>query len=356
MNKYCPNCGIKNPEDAGFCLNCGTKFVLDLQQNNKCYQESKNETNNYQGYEENKTNELTKKPIKKYGIFTIISVISVVSIIVGAYLISGSLNDEDINYPSIDKIPVKGGPKINIESIVNSGNALTVPEIGHIAVYGYYLSDVKLGEVSFTTVGEEYYNGEQCYKIIGEGNFNIEIYEQSMDVNFDIDAYISKIDGKLVYFYYSFNINQPFNIDMNMILDIDKDSGEITVTVDSDLIGSYSNVIKTSEEYWDCTLLKDDLFVGYLNEIAYTMSVMGIDTDVNLIISVTGQEDVTVKKGTYEDCYIVQIEQTQNYVKSTSTIWIDENGICPKMQLGSSTYSSIGYDGMIIELEEYYTI
>ena len=40
---------------------------------------------------------------------------------------------------------------------------------------------------------------------------------------------------------------------------------------------------------------------------------------------------------------------------TTSKIWIDEDGICPKMQIGSSGSSSISYEGMTIELEEYYT-
>jgi hypothetical protein len=102
-------------------------------------------------------------------------------------------------------------------------------------------------------------------------------------------------------------------------------------------------------------LLKDNLFVGYLKEVAYTINAMGFDTEVNLIISVTGQEDITVNQGTFEDCYKVEIQQVQGIVNSTSILWIDENGICPKMQLGASTTSSFSYEGMIIELEEYYT-
>ncbi len=352
MNKYCPVCGEKNSEEAAYCLNCGKKLDFIISEN-KSFE--KNESNDYQNYEENQTYKTTNKPIKKYKILTVISVISVVSILIGAFLISGSFYDESINNPSINKIPVKGGPKFNIESIVNSGNALTLPDIGHTAVYGYYLSGVRLGEISFTNVGEENYNGEQCYKITGNGNFNFDIYGQSMEVDFNIDAYISKSDGRLVYFNYDFEINQPFNIDMDMIMDINKENGEITVTVDSSLIGSSSTIIKTSDGFWDCTLLKDDLFVGYLKEVTYTTNVLGYDTDVSLIISVIGKEDVTVKKGTFEDCYIVQIDQDQGYVNSTSIIWIDGNGICPKMQIGSSSYSSISYEGMTIELEEYYT-
>jgi len=355
MNKYCSECGESNSDEASFCLNCGAELKQIYQQNKSYYNEKENQPVQYQENQAVSQYPVSNKPTRNYKFLTVISVIFISAVIIGAYLISGYIFNEGTNNPSINKISVKGGPKFNIESIVNSGNALTTPEIGHTAVYGYYLIGEKLGEISFTNLGEEYYNGEQCYKITGEGSYNFEIYGQSMDLDYGINAYVSKSDGKLAYFYYDFNINQPFNIDMSMILDINKETGEITVTVDSSMIGSQSTVIETSEDYWDCTLLKDDLFVGYLKEVAYTMSVMGIDTEVNLIISVTGQEDVTVNQGTFEDCYVVEIKQIQGYANSTSILWIDENGICPKMQLGGSTTSSISYEGMIIELEEYYT-
>jgi hypothetical protein len=355
MSKYCPECGENNSEEAGFCLNCGTKLDLDKQMNNISYQNRNVEYISNQNSEEINQYPTTNKPTRNYKFLTVISVIFITAAIIGAYLISGFIFTENTDNISINKVPVKGGPKFNIESIVSSGNALTTPEIGHTAVYGYYLNGEKLGEISFTTIGEESYNSEQCYKIIGEGSYNFEIYGQSMNLDFDIDAYVSKNDGKLAYFSYNFDINQPFNIDMSMLLDIDKDNGEITVTIESSLIGSSSTVIKTSEDYWDCTLLKDNLFVGYLKEVAYTINAMGFDTEVNLIISVTGQEDITVNQGTFEDCYKVEIQQVQGIVNSTSILWIDENGICPKMQLGASTTSSFSYEGMIIELEEYYT-
>ena len=354
MNKSCPGCGENNSEKASYCLNCGAKLNVGYQQNNSFYQERNNKSTNKE-YENINQYPIENKPTRNYKVLTIISVIFISAVIIGAYLMSGFIFTDSTNNPSINKIPVKGGPKFNIESIVNSGNALTTPDVGHTAVYGYYLSGDKLGEVSYKTICEENYNGEPCYKITGDGSYNFEVYGQSLDLGIDIEAYISKIDSKLAYFYYDFDINQPFNIDMSMTLDIDKENGEITVLVDSSMLGSTSTVIKTSEEYWDCTLLNDDLYVGYQKEIAYTMNIMGIDTEVNLKISVTGQEDVTVKKGTFEDCYVIEIEQDQGYTNSTSVIWIDENGICPKIQLGGSATSSFSYEGMIIELEEYYT-
>ena len=355
MNKYCPDCGANNSDEAGFCLNCGVKLRQNYQKNNTYEKERDDQATSYPENQEVSQYPTTNAPTRNYKFLTVICVIFISAVIIGAYLISGFILTDGTNNPSIDKIPVKGGPKFNIESIVNSGNALTTPDIGHTAVYGYYMNGKKLGEISYTTIGQESYKGEQCYKIVGEGSYNFEIYGQSMNLDFDINAYVSTSDGKLAYFYYNFDIDQPFNIDMSMTLDINKENGEITVTVDSSLMESQSTVIETSEDYWDCTLLKDDLFVGYLKEIAYTMSVMGIETEVNLIISVTGIEDVTVNQGTFEDCYIIEIEQDQGFVSSTSTLWIDENGICPKMQLGGSSTYSINYEGMIIELEEYYT-
>jgi hypothetical protein len=186
----------------------------------------------------------------------------------------------------------------------------------------------KVGDISFTSVGEQSYGGNQCNKITGDGNFYFEIYGQSMEANFDIDAYISQSDGILNYCEYSFEFCNPFSMDMDMILDIDKDNGEITITVDSSLIDSQSTVIKTPDEYWECTILRDNLYVGYSKEVTYAMDVLGIDTEVSLKISVIGIEDVTVKKGTFEDCYIIQIDQEQAYSTSTSTIWVDEDGIC----------------------------
>jgi hypothetical protein len=348
MTKYCPLCGIENPKEAVYCGYCGTRFDFRIQQGN-------NDSLKLQHHEQNKQCYTPKKPFWKNKPVIAIAVIGVVAILIGVLFMTGFINDEDINDSYINKIHVKGGPKVNIESIVSSGNALTTPAEGYTAVYGYYLSSSKIGEISFTTEGEEYYNGKQCDKIIGGGNFNFDIYGQSVGANFDIGAYISKSDGILANCRYSFDFNKPYNINMDMILDIDKEEGEITATVDSSLMSSTSTVIKVSDEFWDCTLLEENLYVGYIKEVTYSIYAYGYDAEVNLKISVIGQEDVTVKKGTFEDCYIVQIDQVQGSATTTSKIWIDENGICPKMQIGSSGSSSISYEGMTIELEEYYT-
>lgn len=355
MNKYCPLCGIENPKEAVYCGHCGARFDFRIQPNNTSFQQGNNDSLKPQYNEKNQQYSIPKKPLKKYKPIIAIAVIGIVAILIGALLMTGYLNDEAINDSYINKIHVKGGPKANIESIVSSGNALTTPAEGHTAVYGYYLSSSKIGEISFTTEGEEIYGGKQCNKITGGGNFNFNIYGQSVGANFDIGAYISKNDEILSNCRYSFDFNKPYNMNMDMILDIDKEEGEITVTIDSSLMSSTSTVIKVSDEYWECTLLEENLYIGYIKEVTYSMNAYGYDAEVNLKISVIGQEDVTVKKGTFEDCYIVQIDQEQGYATTTSKIWIDQDGICPKMQIGSNGSSSISYEGMTIELEEYYT-
>jgi len=355
MKKYCPLCGIENPNEAVYCKQCGARIDKRIPQDITYYQQENKDNIKPQYNEKNQQYSKPKKPLKKYKPIIAIAVIGVVAILIGAFLLPGYFDDEGINDIHINKIHVKGGPKANIESIVSGGNALATPAEGHTAVYGYYLNSSKIGEISFTAIGEETYGGKQCDKIIGSGDFNFDIFGQSIGANFDIGAYISKSDGILVNCLYSFDFNYPYNMNMDMILDINKEEGEITVTVDSSLMSSTSTVIKVTDEYWDCTLLKDNLYVGYIKEVAYTMNVYGYDAEVNLKISVIGQEDITVKKGTFEDCYIVQIDQEQSYATTTSKIWIDGDGICPKMQIGSSGSSSISYEGMTIELEEYYT-
>jgi hypothetical protein len=109
-----------------------------------------------------------------------------------------------------------------------------------------------------------------------------------------------------------------------------------------------------TDDFWSKTNLQDVLYVGYSNEVTYTTSVSGYDTDITLKITVIGQEDVTVEKGTFEDCYIIEIEQDSGVVSTTSYMWIDENYVCPKMQISNSA-ASLGYGDLVIELEEYYT-
>ncbi len=137
-------------------------------------------------------------------------------------------------------------------------------------------------------------------------------------------------------------------------MNVDKENGKIMTTIYDSATGSITTVIEVPDDFWTTTNLQDNLYVGYINEVSYTMSVDGYNTAVILRISVTGQEDVTVAKGTFEDCYKVKIEQMTGVVTTTSYMWIDQNNICPKMQISNSA-ASLGYGDLTLELEEYYT-
>jgi hypothetical protein len=174
-------------------------------------------------------------------------------------------------------------------------------------------------------------------------------------MSFDIEGYESVSDASLMYCNYDFTVGyESYSIDMQGNIDVDKYNNEITSTVYSYFTGTISTVISVSEDFWTKTSLQDNLYVGYTNEITYTANAMGIDSSINLLISVTGQEDITVGKGIFEDCYVVKIDQETGDNIITSYMWIDENDVCPKMQISNSAVA-LGYGDLTIELEEYYT-
>lgn len=356
MNKYCPICGIENLEEAAFCIKCGASFGASNPINNAPYQQ---ETNNgampqYYGQTQQYTPQRSKSRMKP--IIAIIGTVVIVAILIGALLFSGALDGVTNSEEDINKISVDGGPQANLESLVSGGNVLTTPAQGHTAVYGYYMSGSKIGEIYFTGAGEAYYDGKYCDKIIGGGNLNLEVYGQTVGMDFDLTGYVDKTDSILTYSTYNFNFDKPVSMDMDMTLDFDKYEGEITFTISSSMTGSQSTVIEVSDDYWDMQLSEEDLYVGYIDEIQYTMSVEGYDVAMILRIKVVAQEDITVPKGTFQDCYRIEIEQTETLTLTTTTskVWIDENYICPKMEIDSDA-SSLGYGDMTIELEEYYT-
>ena len=350
--KYCPECDMKNLEDAGFCMNCGTKLEVKIPTNNTPIQQATNESlrPQYYGQPQQYT---PQKPSRKYKpIIAIVVVIGVVAILIGALLATGLLTGISDSGSDINKIHVSGGPKVNLQAIANGGNTLTQPAEDHTAVYGYYMSGRRFGTISFTTTGEEYYQGMTCEKIIGSGNFNIELYGQSMKMNFDVDAYTLKSDETLVYCNFDFSVVTPISFDMDATIDVDRDNNEITYTVSNDMIGTTSTVIEVSDDYWTYTDIEDNLYVGHSTEVSYTVSAYGYDVTVDMEISVITQEDVTVGKGTFEDCYKVQIEQDGTEI---AYVWLDEDGVCPKIQLGAGATSTGIQEVFTIELEEYYT-
>jgi len=283
----------------------------------------------------------TKKTLAIIGV-TIVLISAVLSI-----MLFGGTDTENI-----DKIPVEGGPTINLQSIVNGGNALTIPETGCTAVYGYYINNKKTGTISFTSVGEENYQGQQCIKTIGSGNFHFEILGQSIDINCDLTGYTVESEGTLLHYEYNLGYNYPQNMEMSMIVDVDKENNEIILTSNSST-GNSSIVYNVPGEYWTKTNPKE-LYVGYSANETYTMTSNGYSSDVNVNLTVVGKEDVTVPKGTFKDCYIIQIEVEQYYTTTTTTLWVTENGVCPKIEIEAGSTSMGLMGNMMFQLEEYY--
>ena len=355
--KYCPMCGMENIGDADFCKSCGAKFVETTSNYDQPVQQKPSSNRTLQYYAQPYPYSLQspsriRKPIMAIAAIGITAVV-VIALLFSAGIFTDGLFSETSADSSTTKIPVTGGPTASLQSIATGGNALTTPAEDHTAVYGYYMGQTRIGSISFTNVGEEYYQGTLCNKIEGSGTFDLEIDSYSIRMNFDIEGYESTYDASLRYLDYEITVSySTMSMGMQGTVDVDRENNEITSTMYTPTTGTISAVITVSDEFWSKTNLQDSLYVGYVKEVAYTTSVSGDDTDVTLRISVTGQEDVTVGKGTYEDCYIVKIEQTIGAVTTTSYMWIDENGVCPKMQL-SDNFASLGE--LIIELEEYYT-
>ena len=348
--KYCVMCGIENFDDAVFCNSCGAKFEENISTNTQSTNTATNQNPTPQYYGQPYTPKPPSKNIKpSIAIIAIgITVVLIFALLYVTGVFPGGASSSSL------KIPASGGPRGNLQSLT-SGNTLVIPDIDHTAVFGYYVNGFRLGSLSFTNKGEESYLGETCYKIQGTGIIDLELYNQSIEMNININGYEVKSDSLLIYYNYDLNMEYLSNvIDMIGTITVDKENGQITSTSYSSLTGSTSAVIEVPSDFWTKTNLQDNLYVGYFDEVNYTININGSETDVNIKISVNGQQDVTVTKGTFEDCYIVVIEQTIDSTTTTSYMWVDENFVCPKMQIPNST-ASVGYGDLTMELEEYYT-
>ena len=350
--KYCPMCGMKNIENAGFCKGCGGKFADNIVTNNQPMNEATNEnmTPQYYGQQYQYPPQSPSRNVKP---IIAIAVVGIAAIVILAVLFMSGVFTGGVN-PSVNIIPASDGPTGSLQSIATGSNVLTTPKSGYTAAYGYYLGGAKIGSISFANTGQEYYQGELCNKIDGSGTFDFGSYGgDSIEMSFDISGYETVSDSTLLYYDYDFNIDySSYNVDMEGAVSVDKENGEITSTVYSSMTGSIETVMEVSDDYWTITNIQDNLYVGYSSEVTYTTSVLGYNTEVTMSISVIGQEDVTVTRGIYEDCYKVKIEQTSSGVTTTSYMWLNEYNVCPKMQISNSA-ASLGYGDITIELEEY---
>jgi hypothetical protein len=113
------------------------------------------------------------------------------------------------------------------------------------------------------------------------------------------------------------------------------------------------------DKYWElASFLKEGPQVGYSDELNYTMEMDYLEPiNVTMIISVTGQEDVSVPNGDYKDCYVIEIHQAYQLLGSdysqTFTFWVDGQGVMPKAEITSSSVAG-GTTTILMKLDEYY--
>lgn len=380
MYRYCSKCGCKCLENTKFCTRCGVELV---QYSASTTPEAVNNYNDFEQqvsdtYEQPQPQQAVapqhypqqqdycnqRKPSKLKPILAVIGTIAIVGMVI-AILLFVPFNSNNTT-PNIGYTTV--GPKVSLQSLAN-GNTLVIPEVGFTGVYGYYTEGNKIGEISFTSEGYKIYNDEQCIKVVGDGYFDFSSTSQEASVNYGYNAYVANDDYNLKYLNMVLTYEFPEGLDFDMDLDtdvtmeFDEDKGEITSSYTANGADN-SIVMKMSDEYWELSDMFTNLYVGYKNEFLYTIQIppssietMEYSSEVTIKFEVTGQEDVTVPAGKFKDCYIVEYRQEYYGSFSTSsTVWVNENGIVPKMELAGST-SMTGTDTqsgtMVLQLESY---
>ena len=339
MSKICPICGLENIDEANVCVNCGAKFQEIKPERTIMPEHQTNESTTPQYYGQSQQYTPKQSSNKMRILIAFIAIGVVISLLLVVFL-------NPLNTSQTLEVYTGSGPKVSLQSLTN-GNAMAIPELGHTAVYGYYIAGTRIGEISYTTEDEITYQGEECLKITGVGSFNMDMYGYQMDFSYDYISYVSKSDYRLVYSEYNYEYTEPSTMEMTMIMSADKESGEITITTNG-----IDTVMKMPEEYWQLSDLSNNIYVGYEKDLTYTTESQGMETEVNMKISVKEKEDVTVKLGTFLDCYQIEIETEQNGITSTTTLWVNEEGITPKMEVDTGSGSVISMK-IVFKLENY---
>ena len=395
MPKYCPNCGIQINEYDTFCPNCGANFEdaadfepVIVEEKNTFEQKMAEEntdsvvfkdtlytdstTEQQQPYHQHTPYQPTTfTPEKKSNNKTIITVI--VAILIAVLVVSAvffalflDLETEGETVPGensslseyINTMNSKssGGPTVSLQSL-GSGNFQTIPENQHLAKYYMYYAGEKIGETIEVNTGPTTYNGINCYKILGETDIEMSLMGSDTAFTIDYIYYVKADDKNPIYLSITYDYTQPEELktfDLTSTTSWDQDEGEITSITSA--LGQSTTITSTiPTDYWNIISSYADLYVGFTKEFDYTMNVMGEDSDVSLTFTVTDKEDVSVPAGTFQGCYVINIDQdftdtnTDQVSEFNMKIWISENGIVPKSETTTS-----GFD-MTQKLEGYYT-
>ena len=379
MYKNCPKCGMKNDEDAPFCTNCGARFVesiaefrtsVEVDKNNNFEQQSPNIDEKNVNFE-NSYNDGLKSDFQVYGepsphmpkkskstkpIIAIIAIVIVAMLVGVAFFVFFAEEKDEKDGSDLDNIlnsitgKIEGGPTVSMQSL-GSGSFQSTPDEGCVAKYYLYSGGEKVGEAVEANTGQTTYNGINCHKILGRSTVNLDYMNTDIAFTMDYTYYINANNNVAVYMDISYEYTKPQEATASSTISWNQNTGEIKM----DLPGTAQDTdMDFPTEYWGMLSSLDALYVGYSEQIDYTMTTDGDTTPMEMSIDVKSQEDVTVPAGTFENCYRIEFSQVDSTsIYSTPTtflkIWISEDGFAPKV-----VTTSLGLD-LTQELEGYYT-
>lgn len=363
MVKICNNCSAESPDIATVCYNCGKNNFSNNQNTQTDNNKPVQTTNVEKTYPTQQTTYPIEQPKNnKKTIIALVAVLVAIGLVATAFFVlytdTNSTEKTDEFFANAEK--VSGAPSMSLESLA-SGNLQTLPDEGYGAKYYMYYNGEKIGETKQKNDGIESYNGIDCQKIIGTTDVELSIMGSEMAFTMEYAYYIDN-DNYPVHMDMGYKYTKPEQLagmDLDSDMDWDKNSGEVTMSIAG---MTYTYTLPT--EYWGL-LSPETLNIGYAKSFNYTMDMAGQNADISTTITVEKQEDVTVPAGTFKDCYLVNIEQTQSSATSTYDLgsttsnmkfWITETGEVPKIETASGVATGLDSFSMTQELEGYYKI
>ena len=372
MVKFCSSCGIKSYNHESFCMHCGSEFEGNLPSSMPMQPQVQPEQTQQQytppsSYPDLHSSSKSGKPM-----MVIIAIIVAAMIAVAGVAAIFTMSNNDENDSSSDGggsfitdtsfSTSLDGPVINLQSLA-SGNFQSIPAEGYYTKYGYYLSGEKIGFISLTNTGITTYSGKECYKIIGDSNFEMEQYEISLEISMDYTYYVVKSNMMPIYmtmdmdYDYDESLGIPAMDTITMNFYWDHNTGEMTATT-SMLGETITMSYDLPQDYWGITSF-DDLPVTFTFDTS--LDIPGASSETILTTTTVSKEaeteDVTAAGKTW-NCNIVNMDQvTEGSAYSQgqeSTVnmkmWVTDDGIVPKIETTSTTTATVS---MTLILEEY---
>ena len=353
MTKYCPICGIEDPEDELFCRVCNTPLSekpLIITESTEPKANTEFSDQYHQPFQDNHHRRKSKMLI-------VIGVIAVIAILVSCSFWVLFFN-KDTSSKVTNYYLKNDGPKLNLQSSL-TGSISLIPDQGHFATYEYYYQDNRIGAATIERAEEETYQGKQCFKTKTTGDMDMLIADSQVKCTFEALEYHTIEDNMLFYMSTTYQYSMPSQFTQSVNYHWDQENNKMTYTISS--AGEPTTVeCSLPDKYWElASFLEGNLQVGYSDELNYTMEMGYLEPiNVTMIISVTGQEDVSVPNGDYKDCYVIEIHQAYQLLGSdysqTFTFWVDNQGVMPKAETTSSSVAG-GTITILMKLDEYYT-